>query len=200
MPARSEFAAGFADPVRDSQTVFRAVMDAMAHPGRIVGVAPELTPPTPLTATSGAIVLCLCDSDTRLWIDDNSPPAVSEWLGFQTGAPLTGNPAEAAFALVLDGEASPSLGQFCLGTQEYPDRSTTLVMQVQSLTGGAPLRLTGPGIDGSTTIAPVGLPRDFLTHWAENRARFPRGVDVILCAPDSVVGLPRSVSLSPERV
>ena len=36
--------------------------------------------------------------------------------------------------------------RFALGTSEYPDRSTTLVLQVDRFGGGEGLSLAGPGI------------------------------------------------------
>jgi hypothetical protein len=39
--------------------------------------------------------------------------------------------------------------------------------------------------------APAGFVRD----WAMNRARFPRGVDVILCAGTRIAALPRTVRI-----
>ena len=69
------------------------------------------------------------------------------------------------------------------------------VRRVESFEAGPMLRLTGPGIETSATIAPAGTPYDFLAHWAENRARFPRGVDLILVGQGAVVGLPRTTRI-----
>ena len=96
-----------------------------------------------------------------------------------TGASLTSVKADARFAFVEAGTPVPSLTQFSLGTQEYPDRSTTLVIEVAALDGGQPLQLTGPGIRDTATITPKGLPETFLRQWSDNREIFPRGVDVI---------------------
>jgi alpha-D-ribose 1-methylphosphonate 5-triphosphate synthase subunit PhnH len=41
-----------------------------------------------------------------------------------------------------------------------------------------------------------GLPHDFAARWAANRALFPRGVDLVLCADDTLVALPRTTQIS----
>ncbi|MFZ1680649.1 MAG: phosphonate C-P lyase system protein PhnH [Rhizobiaceae bacterium] len=198
MRDNSALATGLADPVGDAQKIFRAVMDALARPGKISSLDVVLSPPAPFTATGGAVALALCDSDTPFWGDPSCQQPLVDWLRFQTGAPMAGGPGEATFALVTDGAAVLALDRFAQGTQDYPDRSTTVIVQLPSLTTGPRLRLTGPGIDGFDVIAPDGLSDDFVTQWADNRARFPRGVDVLLCAPEGIVGLPRGVAIEPE--
>jgi alpha-D-ribose 1-methylphosphonate 5-triphosphate synthase subunit PhnH len=193
---------GFADPVFDAQSVFRAVMDAMARPGAVMPVRAVARPPAPLTAIAAAVALTLCDHDTPLWLDAPlaGSSAVRAWLGFHTGAPLVDAQADAAFALVAEPLGLASLGEFAQGTQEYPDRSTTLILQVEALTGQRQpeptmLLLEGPGIQTSAILAVSPLARDFISQWQENRARFPRGVDLILAVPGAVACLPRTVKI-----
>jgi alpha-D-ribose 1-methylphosphonate 5-triphosphate synthase subunit PhnH len=88
-----------------------------------------------------------------------------------------------------------TLADFDQGTDLYPDRSTTLALAIQSISGGPNLTLTGPGIDGSITIAPQGLPADFLAQWTENGAQFPRGIDLLLVADGQLIGLPRTTRI-----
>lgn len=187
---------GFAAPVFDAQAVFRAVMDAMARPGTVQPVAALTQPPAPLSATAGAVALTLCDHDTPLWLDAGLQlSAAKSWLAFHSGAPLAATAADAHFALVANPANLIALENFAQGTQEYPDRSTTLILQVESLTAGTPLRLEGPGIETSATIAPTPLPRHFVEQWKQNGARFPRGIDVILAAPGAVACLPRTTRI-----
>jgi alpha-D-ribose 1-methylphosphonate 5-triphosphate synthase subunit PhnH len=195
---------GFANPVFDGQSVFRAVMDAMARPGTVLPLAAHAAPPAPLSATAAAVALALCDHDTPVWLDPAlaSSDAVKAWLGFHTGAPLTDLPSEAAFAFAADLDALPALAAFGQGTQEYPDRSTTLVLHVetlqadaQALDQGASLLLEGPGIRTTASLAVAPLPRNFAEQWRENRARFPRGIDIVLTAPGVVACLPRSTRI-----
>jgi alpha-D-ribose 1-methylphosphonate 5-triphosphate synthase subunit PhnH len=188
---------GFSDPVFDAQSTFRALMDAMARPGTVQPAKADTQPPQPLLPVAAAIALTLCDNDTPLWLDPalRDAQAVASWLGFHAGAPLAGTPADAHFALVADPAALIALENFAQGTQEYPDRSTTLILQVSSLSAGVPLILEGPGIDGGAAFAPTPLPRHFVEQWKQNRARFPRGVDLILAAPEGIACLPRSTRI-----
>ncbi len=185
---------GFADPVFNAQTVFRAVMDAMARPGSVEPLPAFARPPAPLSTTAGSIALALCDNDTPLWLDPalQASAALGSWLGFHTGAPLANTPADAHFALIATPAEMMALDGFAQGTQDYPDRSTTLILQVGDLTSGAPLLLEGPGIETTATIAPAQMPRHFVEQWKQNIKRFPRGVDIILAAPDGVACLPRT--------
>ena len=188
---------GFADPVFDGQRVFRATMDALASPGRALSLGAMATPPAPLTAELAALALTLCDHDSPVWLDAAlaSAPAVGDWLRFHTGAPITRDKRYAMFALVSDPVAMPSLEDFALGTDEYPDRSTTLILAVDSLENGAAFELRGPGIKDVAKLAPHPLPPGFAAQWAANGQQFPRGVDVILAAPDAVTGLPRTTRI-----
>jgi alpha-D-ribose 1-methylphosphonate 5-triphosphate synthase subunit PhnH len=181
----------------DAQAVFRALMDAMARPGTVQAVATLAGPPAPLTPTTAAVALALCDHDTPLWLDAglDASADVRGWLGFHCGAPLTTIPADAHFALVSSPGELMALENFAQGSQEYPDRSTTLILQVDTLTRGRELHLEGPGIETHATLAPFPLPRHFAAQWKQNRARFPRGVDLILAAPGAIACLPRTTRI-----
>ncbi|MDP3547006.1 MAG: phosphonate C-P lyase system protein PhnH, partial [Phreatobacter sp.] len=118
------------------------------------------------------------------------------YLTFHTGARIVAAPAQAAFALIADPGALPDLADFALGTDVYPDRSTTLILQVASLTDGPRFRLEGPGIKGHTTLSVTGQPTDIVTRLAANHALFPRGVDLVLAGPEGVAALPRTTRVT----
>ncbi|RRH93870.1 phosphonate C-P lyase system protein PhnH [Mesorhizobium tamadayense] len=188
---------GFAEPVFNAQTVFRATMDAMARPGSIQALPPLAHPPAPLSATAGAMALALCDNDTPVWLDPRlqAEASVKAWLSFHTGAPSANTPADAHFAIVANPAEMAALDGFSQGTQEYPDRSTTLILLIDDLASGPSLQLEGPGIEKTAMIAPVGMPRHFVEQWKQNNQRFPRGVDIILAAPGSLACLPRTTRI-----
>ena len=188
---------GFAEPVFNAQTVFRAIMDAMARPGTVQDLPQLARPPAPLSATAGAVALSLCDNDTPVWLDPplQAEAAVKAWLGFHTGAPLANTPADAHFALIANPKEMAALDGFAQGTQEYPDRSTTLILLVDDLASGPSLLLEGPGIEKTSMIAPPGMPRHFVEQWKQNNQRFPRGIDIILAAPGRLACLPRTTRI-----
>jgi alpha-D-ribose 1-methylphosphonate 5-triphosphate synthase subunit PhnH len=187
-------AAGFADPVFDAQSTFRGLMNATARPGTTQAVAPVPAAPSILGGTLAAVTLALVDHETTLHLDGpiDADATARAFLAFHTGAPRVTSLAEAAFALVSDGRALPDLADCARGTDAYPDRSTTLIARVARFGEGRRYRLSGPGIDGVTIVAIDGLPEDIVSRLAANRALFPRGVDILLCGPSSVLALPRT--------
>ena len=201
MASQSQIYAGaFADPVFAAQSVFRHLMDGFARPGTIKRLEATNTPPAPLASAAGAVALTLCDHDTPVWLTPTlAKSAAPQWIAFHTGAQVTSSKTDARFAFIEKGAAFPGFDQFSLGTQEYPDRSTTLVIEVEALTGGQVLTAKGPGIKDETDIAVKGLPDVFLEFWNANRAVFPRGVDLVLTAGDKLVCLPRTTRLSQKE-
>jgi len=182
--------AGFPYPVRDSQRSFRAVLDAMSHPGRIARVA-GVTAPSPLGTAAGALLLTLVDHETPLWLDP-AAAAARRWIEFHCGAPIVPDSAHCSFALGL---SLPDLAGLPAGTHESPETSATVVLQVESFRAGSAFRLAGPGLREPVTLKVNGLPRDFVSIWRSNHALFPRGIDLILCSGDQLTALPRTVSI-----
>lgn len=189
---------GFSQPVFDAQAVFRAVMDAMARPGTVHAIGARATPPAPLSPSAAALALTLCDNDTPLWLDQplQTAAAVRAWLGFHCGAPLARTPSEAHFAVIASPADMVALDAFAQGSQDYPDRSATLILQVASLSTGRGLRFSGPGIEKAAMLAPAALPRHFVEQWRQNNGRFPRGVDLVFAGPEGVACLPRTTRVT----
>ncbi len=187
---------GLSDPVLDAQRIFRGVLEAQAHPGRIVVVPSPPEPPAPLAPAAAAVALTLLDYETPLWLDAAAGcEPVVEYLRFHCGCPLTATPAGAAFALIADRDALPGLEAFDAGTDEFPDRSTTVIVQVSGLRAGTGRRLRGPGIDGERRLEVQGMPERFWSMCVENHDCFPRGIDFLLVADSRVVALPRTTSV-----
>jgi alpha-D-ribose 1-methylphosphonate 5-triphosphate synthase subunit PhnH len=188
----------FLDAVLDAQATFRAVLGAMARPGTVAQLKQPSDAPPPLAAGAAAIALTLCDQDTAVWLDPplRASSAVLEWLRFHTAARLVEKPDSAAFAFVGVPDQLPPFDRFSLGTPEYPDRSTTIVLQVETLREGRRLFLRGPGIRGQRSMQAAPLPPDLPERLAANRRLFPRGIDLLFAAEAEVMALPRSVHVT----
>src|SRR6267142_4523085 len=197
MTTVAELPAGFADKVLSAQSTFRSVMDAMARPGSVQRIAAAAGVPDALMRGTAAIALTLFDHDTPLWLDPSMSATsdVTKWLKFHTGAPVIADSSICSFALIADARSLPSLDRFAFGGNEYPDRSTTLVLQVESLTQGPAFELRGPGIDGVTVLQAAIQPTDLFERLAINQALLPRGIDVMLVHDDTIVAIPRTTRL-----
>jgi len=194
MTTIAELPPGFVDKVLSAQSTFRSVMDAMARPGTVQRIVPMAGSPGPMMRGTAAIALTLFDHDTPLWLDARMAERsdVVKWLKFHTGAPVVQDSSIASFALISDGALLPALERFALGTNEYPDRSTTVILQVESLDSGRSFELRGPGIDGVATLQASIRPFDLFERLRMNEALFPRGIDLVLVADDAVVAIPRT--------
>ena len=178
---------GFTDIATDSARAFRVIMQAMARPAEIGAVGP-MQAPAPLSDAAATLLLTLCDPETPVFLgQQHDTHALRQWLAFHTGAPVVGA-AEAMFAVGVWDDLP--LSDFAIGTPAYPDRSATLIVEMQELTNeGTSLR--GPGIDGTRELS---LPDH--NAFAANAARFPLGLDFYFTCGTRLAGLPRSTRIS----
>jgi alpha-D-ribose 1-methylphosphonate 5-triphosphate synthase subunit PhnH len=197
MTASAELPAGFTDKVLSAQTTFRSVMDAMARPGSVRRLAASVGTPSSLMRGTAAIALTLFDHDTPIWLDRRMAAAsdIAKWLKFHSSAPVVADCSACSFALAGHGNELPAFDRFSLGSNEYPDRSTTLILQVKSLREGRVYELCGPGIDGTAILQALIEPDDLFDRLAINATLFPRGLDVMLVHDDAVVAIPRTTRL-----
>jgi len=186
-------AAGFADAVHDTQQVFRRLLDAFTHPGRVILLPQRLAAPDALSPSSAVLALTLFDHGTPVHLDPVlHTEGVRDFLRFHCGAPLVEAPRDANFAMV--GNAGGlDLAAFAPGDAERPERSATVLIQVPGFLKGKPKRLAGPGIATTTSLIVDGVEPRFWQQWRENGALYPGGVDVVFAAPEAVAVLPRTV-------
>lgn len=156
----------------------------MARPGQI-GTVAGAAPPAPVSVAAGVALLTLADPTTPLHLAgaaDCRP--VRDWIAFHIGAPLC-RAEEAAFALGRWEDLHP-VSRFRTGLPDYPDRSVTLIVELDRLTPQGAC-LTGPGIQ---TAIWLSLPET--AAFRANRALFPRGFDCLFTCGQRLAALPRS--------
>lgn len=183
------------DPAHDNQRIFRAILLTMSRPGTVTAIGNWPSPPNGLHPAAAAACLTLVDMETPLWMAPDTPKDIQTYLRFHCGCPLATTPEQGAFGLILDGTKLPDLDQFNPGDIEYPDRSSTLIIQVQSLDVRHGIELSGPGINGTTRLHVKGLDTIFWQALQRNNRRFPLGYDVILTTKTEIVSLPRTVQV-----
>lgn len=184
--------AGFADPVGDAQRCFRLILDAMAHPGRVLELpAGVQAAESGLPDAAAALALTLLDFETPVWLDALCQRAAG-YLRFHCGAPIVPEPAAARFAFAADLSVVPPLGSFDLGDIGFPDRSTTLILVVPDLAAGTGLTLHGPGLQDSARLRIGGIDAGFWRARAELAPLFPLGIDLVFVCGRRLAALPRT--------
>ena len=181
------FSGGFKNNSTDAAKSFRVLMDLLAHPGKI-GNLELCTPPKPLSTSAGTILLTLCDPETPIYLAENyAVTSVTDWISFHTGAPFV-DQSEAFFAFGNWGDLLP-LKNFPIGSPEYPDRSTTIIAEVEILNNSGFL-LSGPGIEDKTKLS---IPNQKIL--TDNHNLFPLGLDFYFTNGSSLAALSRSTKI-----
>jgi alpha-D-ribose 1-methylphosphonate 5-triphosphate synthase subunit PhnH len=184
-----------AEALRSSRN-FRVLLDAMAKPGHVFDFAPKNLDVAPLYATTIAIAHTLFDFQSPIWLSPAfAQDGVIRHLKFHTGAPRVEKGRDAAFAVLSARDGIPALHTFAQGTHEYPDRSTTLIIQVDGFSGDM-VRLSGPGLKQPGNFGADHLTRAFWDEMIENNRSFPLGIDVIFSSPNSIACCPRSTRIA----
>lgn len=201
----SALGAGFSSEALGSQSVFRAVLQALSQPGAPVPVEHDAEVPATGHSAAAAVLLALLDSECTLWLSPRlADSQAGVWLRFHTGCVLVDAMEQARFAWVAAGDAMPALARLQCGSDDYPDQSATCVIDVAQLTpapeGAGDWRLTGPGIRDAQHLHVAGVPDGLVHQWADNHSAFPRGVDVVLATGTHIVGLPRTTLIQPSTV
>lgn len=205
----SNVVAGFTDITRDSQAVFRQALHALSHPGLIVPVTLDCAIPEHANPVSAVLLLTLLDADSRLWLSPSLLQSdAANWIVFHTSCSIVQSPSDADFAWVAHISELPALKDFNPGTDEYPDHSTTIVLDVSGLSAQpvtpSALTLRGPGIEHQHQLVIASLPPDQLAslvaQWQVNHAQFPTGVDMFVADANCLVGLPRTTHIQMTHV
>ena len=222
----TDLGAAMANPVAGTQACFRAALDAMSRPGRIVALPPvatvgmrvpaarsrDGTADVPMAEATAALLLTLLDAECAVRLHGAfDHDAMLAWLRFHTGAraALPGEPA--AFTVVRAADARAAHWEALdLGSDEAPQRGGTLIVEVPRLAAiadepwlampAAPmrLRLRGPGIESEHTIGVGGLPESFWRYRIALEPQFPQGFELLLTRGRWLAAVPRSTHIALE--
>jgi len=170
------------------------LLDAVARPARVCNIGWDLQPIDGVYSATLATLLTLADNDTPVCLIGAGKLALGAYLRFHCGCRVVEDPKDAAFGLICDPALASRAFGFPIGSDEYPDRSATVILQVTSLAGGPTRTIKGPGIRSAVKFAPI-VPADFWTAWCANARLYPCGIDIIFTCGNQLAALPRSSRL-----
>lgn len=184
MTTTTSLEGGFTDAPVQSAQCFRKIMNVIAKPGSIEQVS-AATPPAPLSIAAGSLLLTMCDAQTPIYLAgkyDN--PEVKEWITFHCNSPFS--KADNCMFALADWDSLQPIQNYPIGTPEYPDRSATLIVELDELTSSG-CELSGPGIKQTSQLS---LPET--KAFQKNAMLFPLGLDFYFTCGDKIAALPRT--------
>lgn len=172
---------------------FRAILRSFSTPAVPVFIAAVDDAPLPLLPAAASALLTLADYQTPIWLSpDLNVDIVRKYLRFHTGAAIVANAMEAVFVLSNVSEVDTFTSQLNLGSHEYPDRSTTVILQVSGFARGHTVSVSGPGLKEPVQLSVEGVSRGMWQHMQKNSSYFPVGNDFMFASAKEIMALPRS--------
>lgn len=201
------------DIVFDSQRIFRILLDAFAHPGKVGKISDlKIAPPLNISKASAGILFTLLDLEAGFAVsasDKKQREKIEEYFIRNTGSRLKN--LESADFILAPGEL-PKLKRIKKGSLEYPDEGATVICSVEKINEPRPctqgrgeslsgvdslsLTLSGPGISGKKNLALKGLKKQEVIKIMEANKEFPLGIDFVFTdKKNKFFVLPRSTKI-----
>lgn len=182
------------DEVKDSQKVFRRLLDAMANPGRVCEIGEQSAKLFGKNPNQLALAMTLLDGSVSFCAPGN--PELEEQIVLLTHAKKKeAAEADYLFAAARDG-LGELIGQVREGTLEDPHTSATLILSVESTAADACVELSGPGVDGTLSMKVPAEVLHAISLRDQQEYEFPKGTDDIFVLPGSrILCIPRMVKM-----
>ena len=98
----------------------------------------------------------------------------------------------ANFAIVTKPATMPALDSFRVGPYEYPDKATTIVIQVDDILPAAVNKYRNILFDNIVQLDLKGVPNTFWNQWRQLSGLYPLGIDIFFTCDDVLIDLPKS--------
>ncbi len=190
------FSSGYESRAVEASHDFRVLMNALSRPGTRQPVPHNTEKVEGLNAGSVVAALTLCDHETTVFLEESDAnDKVHDFLTFRCGCTIITDVADADFLFFASFPPPSVLDTLKTGSSQYPDRSATAIIQVDTIEQTGSLNFQGPGILDRHLLGISAIGSDFIDWWAGNNQRFPLGIDAFLTTDDAIVGLPRTVKI-----
>lgn len=163
--------------VHNTQKHYRELVDLFSRPGEVRISTFDIPNFTNFSDAVLATVLTLFDNEITFYTQDQKDAGEFQTL---TGGQCVTNPTDAGYIVVKAHALMEDLLKMLkVGTLGSPEKSATLIVEVDSIGEGQKFSLKGPGIK---TVNEIEMTLD--PKWMEMRttlcSEFPLGIDLIL--------------------
>ena len=185
------------DVIFESQRIFRALLDAMANPGRIITL-PEISIKPPAANRYPLLLLMtLLDHEVSFCVMGGAQTQVTEYLKTNTGSKES-RLENSDFILVYGGSSHGLIQGARVGTLKYPDESATVIYDIDSIGDDGEdilLELSGPGIADKRKVGASGIEKNEIGDVLAMQD-YPLGLDLIFSdKAGRIVCIPRSTTV-----
>jgi alpha-D-ribose 1-methylphosphonate 5-triphosphate synthase subunit PhnH len=186
-------------PVYPTQKVFRVLVEAMSHPGRVYQL-PAYQATDPWDTSLLAVTRTLLDHEaTFAFIGENA--ALAEAVFATTKAPQV-EVDDADYVIIEGNRSSGQIADAKRGSSAYPDQGATLIYVLPESDGEptspcTDIILSGPGIKEPFSPQLKGLSVEELTEIHYLNAEYPLGIDSMFLGGNAqVMCIPRSTKIT----
>ena len=177
-----------------AQKTFRALLQAMSHPGRVYSLSQE-------SELNGLILVLqtLLDHEVTFNVFGHQKDEL-EYKAIRATGSKTANIEDADFIIIPSGNSEGVIINAKRGTLEYPDTGATVIYSIRSLSardnGGLKITLKGPGINGEISSFLSGVSKSEFIYLKEINSEYPLGIDsVFIDSENNIMCIPRSTKI-----
>lgn len=193
------------DLVHDIQSVYRKVLNSMARPGVIEILEEQEKIDIEVSCNKGTflVMLMLLDGEVSFNIVSEKSEEITNLISQMTYSKQK-NLEEADYIFVLEDASERSLAEVYklakIGTLVDPNKSATIIAEVNSINNDDNLELSGPGIKDKKSLSISGNNKWIKERELKNK-EYPLGVDAIYIDKEyKVVSLPRTTKIKRKEV
>jgi alpha-D-ribose 1-methylphosphonate 5-triphosphate synthase subunit PhnH len=188
---------GYDNTASGSHQAFRAILDAMEHPGSLVTVPEYPHAPAVFNSSAAATCLTLLDSETPVWTDiEWRNPAIS-WLQFVCGSSIVTEISMAKFVIITKPAVMPSLEFFRVGRHELQEKATTILVQVDDIYPVLDNRSVDMDSGPAARLKLKGVAETFRYQWRRLSLLYPLGMDIFFTCDDVLTAWPKIQNTPP---
>ncbi|ABR47364.1 phosphonate metabolism protein [Alkaliphilus metalliredigens QYMF] len=194
------------DRIHDVQMIYRKVLDAMSRPGKINNIKKEteaLDQYQDLYLGTFGILHLLLDTEVTYNVISNNEKVVSQLINLHTYSKRA-DIKKADYIFILKNankeEVEVSLNDSKIGDLRDPQKSATVILEVEEISNEKGLILRGPGIKKESYLK-INTPFSWIENRNQKNIEFPLGIDMIFIDKDAnITCLPRTTEIHKKDV